>query len=138
MPCLEISMPCLDIDIKRKLAARLTDVFVKIVQIEADIFGIVFHEYRNGQAAQGGKLFESDHDRPFLHMVLYCPKIGQSSKSKIIESFTNVFIECTAQPTWKPVVHICEHPYNNIGFDGKPLSEQYPELRERPFYYFLD
>lgn len=41
------------------------------------------------------------------------------------------------KPAWQPVIHLCEHPYDNVGVEGKLLSELYPELAQRPYYYDL-
>ena len=54
MPCLEISLPKIDNQIKEKLTYELTKVFEQSTKFGADIFGIRYHEYEAGQAASGG------------------------------------------------------------------------------------
>ena len=38
----------------------------------------------------------------------------------------------------RPVIHIQEHPYDNVGVDGELLSDLFPELVKRKFDYPLD
>lgn len=38
---------------------------------------------------------------------------------------------------WKPTIHICEYPYDNVGIEGKILSDAFEECAKRSFYYEL-
>lgn len=135
MPCLEISMPRVDRSTKEKLAAKLTSVFEKVSGHPAQIFGIVFHEYEPGSAASGGKLCDGGPDRPYLHFLLYGPRLKKSVKREIVKQFTDTFCECVGHADWKPVIHIGEYPYDNVGVNGELLSESYQELSSKRFYY---
>lgn len=138
MPCLEISMPRTTDEIRQELATQLTKAFAEATLFPADIFGIRFHEYETLRASIGGKLYEDSEERPYLHMLLYCPRINRETKQRLVSSFTEVFVKVSGEPRWAPVIHICEHPYDNVGVDGQLLSDNYPELAERKFYYNLD
>lgn len=136
MPCLAISMPKINTELKKRLAAELTSVFADCTGFSAEIFGIQFHEYNLEDAASGGQLCD-DTERPFLHFLLYCPRITRSVKQKLVAELTNIFITVNGKPEWKPVIHICEHPYDNVGVDGKLLSDSYPECAKSKFYFDL-
>ena len=135
MPCLEITMPKSDARTKQELAARITDTVTQIAGFEPEIFGIHFMEYGDGQAAQAGKLWDGMHGIPYLHFVLYCPRLRRTTKRKLVESLTHVFTETLGEPDWLPIIHICEHPYDNIGVGGEILSYADDALAARLFYY---
>ncbi len=137
MPSLEITLPRTEVQKKEKLAAELTKVFDESTKFGAEIFGIYFNEYEQGSAASGGVLCEKISDRPYLHMLLYCPRISRVTKQKLVESFSSVFTTVLGNEEWKPVIHICEHPYDNIGVNGKLLSDSYEECAKSEFYYEL-
>ena len=137
MPCLEISMPKTDIRTKKRLAEKLTTSFATVSNFDAEIFGIRFLEYENNSASSGGKLCDGSENSPYLHFVLYCPKITRTTKKKLAESLTSAFIEAVENISWKPVIHICEHPYDNVVVDGQLLSDAFEECAERKFYYDL-
>lgn len=136
MPCLEVSVPALDVEVKAKLAERLTEAFCGATGHDAGIFGIRFFEYGLGSAAQGGKLWRGD-GVPYLHFLLYCPRLSRNQKQQVVESLSSAFTDVTAKPDWVPVIHIAEHPYDNVGVGGTLLTEAYPILAEREFYYRL-
>ncbi len=129
-------MPRTDRENRARLAASLTEVFAEATDFPADIFGIRFHEYEYGGAASGGALCNGDA-RPYLHFLLYCPRLGRTAKRKIVENMSRVFAETIGQPTWLPVIHVCEHPYDNVGVDGKLLSDSYESCAGAEFYYDL-
>jgi 4-oxalocrotonate tautomerase len=130
-------MPQTDLSTREKLAARLTEAVFDIAEFEKEIFGVRFDEYQAGGAAHGGKLWRGKDSSPNLHLVLYCPRLRRSVKRKLVESFTAIFVETLGQPEWLPVIHICEHPYDNVGVDGKLLSDMDERLAARKFYYEL-
>jgi hypothetical protein len=37
----------------------------------------------------------------------------------------------------KPLIHILEFPYDNIGVDGQLLTDADEELASRPYYFVL-
>ena len=135
MPCLEISLPKLDHQIKEKLTYELTRVFEQSTNFGADIFGIRYHEYEAGQSASGGHIWDGRSGRPYLHMLLYIPRITRETKQKLVEKFSEVFVETVERESWLPVIHICEHPYDNVGVEGKLLSDQYEACAKSKFYY---
>ena len=90
MPCLEITMPSTTADTKTHLASRLTEVFAKASGFPSDIFGIYFNEYKPGTAASGGKMFDGGASRPYLHLLLYGPRLRRSVKQKLVQSLTVV------------------------------------------------
>ena len=137
MPCLEIPMPTMNSDLKARLAERLTRAFSVATSHPVEILGVRFHEYGDGEAASGGVLYSDSDSRPYLHLLVYCPRLTLESKRELVESLTREFCAALDKPDWKPVIHICEHPYENVGVNGKLLSDAYPELAERPYYYEL-
>lgn len=137
MPCLEIVTPRLLRDKKELIATGLTEVFCSVTGHESSIFGIRFHEYDLADAAMGGRLCDQENVSPYLHFVLYCPRLKRSQKQKLIEELSTVFSKAVEKPTWLPVIHIAEHPYDNVGFQGKLLSDLFEDCRKREFYYSL-
>jgi phenylpyruvate tautomerase PptA (4-oxalocrotonate tautomerase family) len=136
MPCLEISLPRTELAVKQRLIAALTDIGVDVAGFGCDVFRIRFHEYGIGEAGMAGKLWDGENN-PFLHFLLYCPRLRRSVKKRLIVEMSKAFVDVLGKPGWFPVCHICEHPYDNIGASGMPLAEKYPEVRGRQFYYEL-
>ncbi|MCP4705897.1 MAG: hypothetical protein GY865_14960 [candidate division Zixibacteria bacterium] len=137
MPCLEITMPNADIQIKEKLTKELTKAFDEATHFGAEIFGIYFNEYEFGNAASGGVICENNIKRPYLHMLMYCPRVSRITKQKLVESFSSVFTSVFGKEDWQPVIHICEHPYDNVGVNGKLLSDSFEACANSKFYYEL-
>lgn len=135
MPCLEISMPEVNNKIKKLLSIRLTDAFVEATGFEKSIFAVRYHEYPVGSVAIGGEIWPGGDSRPYLHFLLYCPRLRRKAKQKVVSSFTAAFTDIIGKSDWKPVIHICEHPYDNVGVEGALLSDTYAELANRRFYY---
>jgi phenylpyruvate tautomerase PptA (4-oxalocrotonate tautomerase family) len=136
MPCLEISLPKTDLATKRELCSRLTDLVEDVAGFERQIFRIRFSEYEPGEAGSGGVIWDGENGVPYLHAVLYCPRLKRSTKQRLVENLMQIFPEILRHPDWFPVVHICEHPYDNIGGSGTWLPTR-PGLAERQFYYEL-
>jgi phenylpyruvate tautomerase PptA (4-oxalocrotonate tautomerase family) len=137
MPCLEFVSPDLTHDQKQLIATGLTDAFVDITGFEREIFGIHFITYGAGGAAQGGVMWDGSTGRPMVHLLFYSPRFDREIKQALVIKFTNVVKDVIGDPAWKPVIHLNEHPYDNIGVDGEILSDRHEELRERKFYYDL-
>lgn len=137
MPCLEVSMPATNLKTRETLVNELTAAFAESTSFPSEIFGIRFHEYELNYAASGGRMI-TQAERPYVHFVLYSPRITREAKQKLVERFTQAYTRVMDQPTWHPVIHISEHPYDNVGVEGKLLSDAYEQLRERKFYYDMD
>lgn len=138
MPCLEIYLPETNRETKSRLADRLTALFAECSGFPAEIFAIHFNEYQPDQIAIAGKLWDGQTGRPYLHMVLYIPRIKRSVKQKLVAEFSTAFAECVNHPDWKPVIHICEHPYDNVGVEGQLLSDAYEACANKSFYYDMN
>ena len=136
MPCLEVSLPRTDLKTKERLTAGLTDIGVEVAGFDRNVFRIRFHEYGVGEAGMAGKLWDGK-ENPYLHFLLYCPRLKRSVKQRLMEGMSAAFVAVLGKPDWFPVIHICEHPYDNIGASGKPLVEKYPEVAGRKFYFDL-
>lgn len=137
MPCIEISLPRIDRETKASLAAALTEAFCSTTGHPSHIFGIRFFEYENEAAASGGRLCDSPESTPYLHMVVYCPRLKRTTKQKMGAALTGAFTKSVGRLDWVPVIHICEHPYDNVVIDGKLLTDAYDECAKRSFYYDL-
>jgi phenylpyruvate tautomerase PptA (4-oxalocrotonate tautomerase family) len=137
MPCLEISMPRVDTKTKAQLASKLTEAFATASGFPAEIFGIRFNEYERGTAASGGTLYNDGNSVPYLHFLLYSPRLKRSVKQKLVEILSTVFAECVGHADWLPIIHLSEHPYDNVGVAGKLLSDSYEECAKSHFYYEL-
>ena len=137
MPCLEIAMPKVDTQTKAQLADRLTEAFATVSGFPAEIFGVNFKEYEPGAASSGGHLWDGGDSRPYLHFLLYSPRLKRSVKQKLVTTLSATFADCVGHAHWIPVIHLCEHPYDNVGVDGKLLSDCYDECAKSRFYYEL-
>ena len=139
MPCLEIVMPRTSRQARAELAAAVTDAFTEITGFASETFGVYFREYGDFEASCGGVLWYADSQaHPFLHFILYCPRIARSQKQALVAEFSERFTSVLNRPGWSPVIHISEHPYDNVGINGKILSDTYEECANRPFYYRLE
>lgn len=138
MPCLEISMPETSIETKEKLAKSLTDTFGDASGYPSEIFGIHFNEYKQGYAASGGKICDPEVERPYIHFLLYIPRINRDQKKKLVAGFSKAFTATLGKPGWIPVVHISEHPYENVGVEGDLLADKFEELGKKEYYYSLN
>ena len=137
MPCLEVVAPKMNSDKLKTLTENLTVAFQESTGMDASIFGIQYRLYDSGEAASGGKLCDGSEERPFLHLLLYCPRLARSVKQKVVSLFTKAFTDGVGNDKWKPVIHICEHPYDNVGVDGKLLSDSFEACAKASFYYDL-
>ncbi len=138
MPCLEISMPRADDATRERLARELTRAVATATGHPAEILGIRFMEYEPGEVALGGTLWRDPEKRPYLHILLYIGRLGRAAKQALVSEVSKTFAECVERADWLPVIHIAEHPYDNVGVEGALLSDAYEQCRERPFYYDLE
>lgn len=137
MPCMELTMPKADPRVKRLLSEKMTNAFSEATGHSRDIFGIYFREYGSEETSNGGKLWDGKTGIPYLHIALFCPRLRRSVKRIVVSLLVAAFVECIEKPDWKPVIHITEHPYDNVGVDGKLLSDLFEECAKREFYYKL-
>ncbi len=124
MPCLELSIPKLDDTKKELLAKKLTKVMAETTQLPPEIFGIRFFEYTIGETANDGILWDGSSGKPYHHFILYIGNMDEVIKKKMILVLTETYVEIIGKNDWKPVIFICEIPYENIGVAGQPLSER--------------
>lgn len=137
MPCMELSLPKIGRKEKAALAAELTEVFCATTNHPAEIFGIRFFEYDLESASVGGHLCDSAHSTPYLHMLLYCPRLKRTVKQRLASALVAGFSKSLGRSDWIPTIHISEHPYDNVVVNGKLLSDAYEECVKRKFYYEL-
>ena len=137
MPCLEIAMPKVDTETRVRLADKLTEAFASVSGFPAEIFGIKFKEYEPGTASSGGTLCNDGNSVPYLHFLLYSPRLKRSVKQKLVATLSATFTDCVGHADWLPVIHLCEHPYDNVGVEGELLSYSYEECAKSRFYYEL-
>jgi phenylpyruvate tautomerase PptA (4-oxalocrotonate tautomerase family) len=114
MPCLEIAMPKVDTEMRARLADKLTEAFATVSGFPAEIFGINFKEYEPGTASWGGALWNGGDSRPYVHFLLYSPRLKRSVKQKLVATLSATFTNCVGHAHWLPVIHLCEHPYDNV------------------------
>jgi len=131
-------MPRVPTETRAQLASALTRAFCDSAGIPDEIFGVRFFFYEWGEAASGSKLCQAgDEGRPYLHALLYTPRLARDTKRKVVRALSEAFPIATGESGWIPVIHLCEHPYENVGVEGELLTDRYPELAERSFYYEL-
>lgn len=131
MPCLELTLPECDKAVKAALAESLTAAFAGSTGHSREIFHIAFHELRPGQSAVAGALDAG----PYLHLLLYCPRLSREQKQALVRGFSGAVREHFGKD---PILHIVEHPYDDVGVNGQLLSDLFPELRGRKFYYPME
>ncbi|MBI5355972.1 MAG: hypothetical protein HZB68_05960 [Candidatus Aenigmarchaeota archaeon] len=136
MPSLEVLLPKTDLKTRGALAFQLTKSFMEATgnMFEKKDFFVFFIEYGMGFAAAGGKLWDDEDDFSPVHLCLFCPRLSRGQKQKSVELFTRALKEA-GNKDWEIVVHISEHPYDNVGVNGKLLSDLVPELAKKKFYY---
>ncbi len=136
MPCLEISVPKLDTNIKSVLVERLTKAYVDSTGLEARIFGIRFFEYSIGDSANEGVLWDGSNGKPYHHFIFNGPRLSYKAKQKLVVSMTEAYISTINNPNWKPVFFINEYSYDNIGAEGEILSgREDGKFANRKFYF---
>ncbi|NUM88104.1 MAG: hypothetical protein HUU37_02765 [Bdellovibrionales bacterium] len=93
MPCIEISLPKVSQETKSALAHELTKAFCSSTGHPPDIFGLRFFEYEPGTAAVAGKVLDEQapQEPPYLHMLVYCPRLRRSVKQKLGAELTRAF-----------------------------------------------
>jgi len=138
MPCMEVTLPRLDKESKGRLAGSLTDAYADSTGLDRERIGIRFQEYGEGETAYAGKLDQGAGGRPYVHVVLYCPRQNREVKQEIVRRVNAGLRDTLDLAGCRPVIHIQEHAYDNVGVDGELLSDRFPELVKKKFYYPLD
>ena len=126
MPFIDVIIPRCRTKALKELSLGMTEEFCRITGFEREILAIHFTQYETISIA--GKFVE----KGYVHVHIFIPRIEKGVKTELIAKFSEMVkkeFKCD------PVVHISEHPYDNIGVSGKSLSELIPELGERKFYY---
>ena len=136
MPSLQVLLPKTDLKTRGAFAFLLTKAFVDATEgrFDKNDFAVFFHEYGMGFASIGGKLWDDEDDFAPVHIELSCPRLSRGQKKDIVELFTKALKEA-GNKDWVVVIHISEHPYDNVGVSGKLLSDLIPGLSEKKFYY---
>lgn len=136
MPSLDVTMPRSDLATKVRLAEGLTAAFAAYSGFGEAPLGVRFLEYGPGEVAEGGRIWDGTN-APFLHLVLSCPRMRRQAKREVVAALTRSFSQAMERPEWLPVIHIHEHPYDNVGVGGQLLSDAFEACRARRFYYDL-
>ena len=124
MPCMEVTLPRLDKESKGRLAGSLTDAYADSTGLDRERIGIRFQEYGEGETAYAGKLDQGAGGRPYVHVVLYCPVQPRERKQDIVRRITAALHAVLDHPGCRPVIHIQEHPLDNVGVNGDLLSDR--------------
>jgi len=130
MPWMEVTMPTSDAAVKQQLIASLNQEFIDATGFEDEILYIRFSEFEAGTAGAAGQLAQ---DKNFAHLILYTPRMRFDVKRSVVAGLTKSFELAGI----KPLIHILEFPYDNIGFDGQLLTDADEELASRPYYFVL-
>lgn len=131
MPCIEMSLPESARELRAPIARAITDAFSAVTGHPAEIVGVRFFEYREGEAFVGGR------PGPYFHMLVYSPRLKRSVKQKLASALAEAVTRASGHETWRPTIHLCEHPYDNVVVDGQLLSDAFEACAKKPFYYEL-
>jgi phenylpyruvate tautomerase PptA (4-oxalocrotonate tautomerase family) len=113
------------------LSEKLSDSFEKTTGHPKSIFGIRFKPYQDNEAAVGGKtLNKHQPNTPYIHILLYCPKLSLETKRTLVKSLTEDFCSVYDKNHW-PIIHICEHSYDNVAIEGELLCDKFEELQNK-------
>ena len=72
------------------------------------------------------------------HIDIQGPRLSRAKKAAVVAGVTKAYCEATGMDPEHLIIHLSEHPYDNIGVGGQLLTDAIPELRDRPWYYPLD
>lgn len=131
MPWMEVTMPADVAGVKEQFVARLNQEFIDATGFEDEVLYVRFSEFDPGSAGAGGTISK---DQTFAHVVLYTPRMRFDVKRSVVAGITNAFDQLLKI---KPLIHIMEFPYDNIGVDGQLLTDTDEELASRPYYFVL-
>jgi phenylpyruvate tautomerase PptA (4-oxalocrotonate tautomerase family) len=131
MPWMEVTIPKTDQATKEQLSARLNQQFIEATGFEDEVLYIRFSEFEPGSAGASGRL--SKEVETFSHVILYTPRMRFDVKRSVVAGLTSAF----DLMKMKPLIHILEFPYDNIGAEGQLLTDADDELASRPYYFVL-
>ncbi len=137
MPFIEIVIPAFSPAQREAFAGEITDAFSRIAGFPKDILAVYMNYYQIGgdKITVAGKYIPLFSDKAYLHIAVFSPRLKKAAKREVIAEFTSIAERVFEGKCASPVIHLNEHAYDNIGVNGKMLSELYPELAERTFYY---
>jgi phenylpyruvate tautomerase PptA (4-oxalocrotonate tautomerase family) len=130
MPWMEVTIPKTDQQIKEQLTASLNQQFIDATGFEDEVLYIRFSEFDSASAGASGQLSQAES---FAHVILYTPRMRFDVKRSVVAGLTSAFDLIKI----KPLIHILEFPYDNIGADGQLLTDADDELASRPYYFVL-
>ena len=130
MPWMEVTIPKIEGSVREQLASDLNQHFIDATGFEDEILYIRFSEFDPDTAAAGGKLLA---EAAIAHVILYTPRMRFDVKRSVVAGIAAAFQPVSA----KPLIHILEFPYDNIGVDGQLLTDADDELASRPYYFVL-
>jgi phenylpyruvate tautomerase PptA (4-oxalocrotonate tautomerase family) len=130
MPWMEVTIPKTDQAIKEQLIAGLNQQFIDATGFEEEVLYIRFSEFDPASAGSSGRFSQTE---TFAHVVLYSPRMRFDVKRSVVAGLTSAFDPLKI----KPLIHILEFPYDNIGADGQLLTDADDELASRPYYFVL-
>jgi phenylpyruvate tautomerase PptA (4-oxalocrotonate tautomerase family) len=136
VPSIDIALPPTTPEVRGRLARDLTKAFCGATGFEPALLDIFFHHYEFGHASRNGELIHGGGELA-VHIHIACPRISRLAKQAIATEVTGAFRSATGWQTF-PVIHITEHPYDNVVVDGQLLSDAFEACRRRRFYYPLD
>jgi phenylpyruvate tautomerase PptA (4-oxalocrotonate tautomerase family) len=129
MPWMEVTIQKTDSALKQQLIAKLNQEFIDATGFEDEVLYVRFSEFESGDTGASGQTGGSG----YAHIILYCPRMRFDVKRSVVAGLTGALEMIQA----KPLIHILEFPYENIGSDGRLLTDADEELASRPFYYVL-
>jgi phenylpyruvate tautomerase PptA (4-oxalocrotonate tautomerase family) len=130
MPWMEVTIPTSDKAVRQELIASLNQQFIDATGFEDEVLYIRFSEFEPEMAGAAGTI---SPDHTFAHLILYTPRMRFDVKRSVVAGLTRAFESLKI----KPLIHILEFPYDNIGVNGELLTDADDELASRPYYFVL-
>jgi phenylpyruvate tautomerase PptA (4-oxalocrotonate tautomerase family) len=130
MPWMEVTIPKTDQRKKEQLIGALNQEFIDATGFEDEVLYVRFSEVEEGSAGASGKI---EQQIQFAHVVVFTPRMRFDVKRSVVAGITRALETVSA----KPLIHIVEFPYDNIGVDGQLLTDADEELASRPYYFVL-
>lgn len=63
-----------------------------------------FFEFEPDSAATGGKLCGDRETSPYLHMLVYCPRLKRATKQKMGAALAEAFAQAVQRTDWIPFI----------------------------------
>ena len=133
MPTIEIELPETTRAVRAALARAVTAAFCDATGHDRATLDVYFHSWGSGDAARAGELLDAEGPRA-VHVSVSSPRLARPAKQALARGLTEAIRGVTG---WveRPVVHLSEHPYDNVVVEGALLSDAFEACRSRPFYY---